>query len=743
MNPLDEKSLKQMRVDAGLSQADLALNVGIDQGTVSRYEMDEDSIPRGVFRRWQEVCGERQQPGVPIFPIGEPYALFDQRLGFLQDYLSAPPDDHSTIFNAFNPLAEGAPTFNRLSERPLVAVVGRFDAGKSHFINYLLGQSVAPVRYQPTTAIPAIFRHATQRPQWLTDSVMVLRMTEGFNPDNWANEEHCRSYLVKTGQVELLNSWGTYGTHEERDELIAMVFIDSPVLKACSLIDSPGFGNKDREAQDARAINFALSRADSFFYLSPLISCFDTSDRLHFPSILTRLGIHEDPVKALTNVTFVVTHAANHITNAQVSDVVEQVAKSLSKHLGAQIPDQASAENLSAPTLKTMICPFWSESVERSTPLMRRFTKQMTEILPELRWKAADSFLTRLKAESNAQLAAKIESYERMLEDWSAAAKRVEAIRAAEPQRKSIREAKRREVLADIFRYNNESAQCAADVYEEEIDAEHIAKIIKHTYDKSKDAQKGLGPLLFQRMQSKISADLKNKGEALKTKVDDFLAEYRFQTAGKFVVEEGTPFEIPFDSQGVFAAGISACATLGMLAVWASMAGNLGGYILIANLMGFLSSLGIATGSAATIMSGVAAIGGPITLAIGLAIAVGIFAYLLFGESWQNRLARKVEKLFREHQAHKSLLAWVQSVWDDTRKAFEAGADHVEATFEAELRKQEELVKSNSRHDAEELIGRCEEWKSFFAGMPVFSQPAMPIEDMASHKPESSLVSSV
>ena len=227
-------------------------------------------------------------------------------------------------------------------------------------------------------------------------------------------------------------------------------------------------------------------------------------------------------------------------------------------------------------------------------------------------------------------------------------------------------------------------------------------------------------------MQRKVSNDLKERGETLTVTINEFLAQYEFKVSDQFPEMDTKGFEIPFDSKGAFAAGLGGGATFGLLALWASTAGNLGGYILIANLVGILSGLGIATGSSATIMAGVAALGGPITIAIAMAVAIGAIAYMLFGHSWEHRLAKKVVKAFREQHAHLSLQAWVQSVWDDTRKGFDRGADYVESAYLEELAREEATVNSKSRQEIEQVIQSFKAWRDFFNGMPGFSQPGVP-----------------
>ena len=60
------KSLKQMRLEAQqagvTTTAKLAQTLGVDRGTISKWETDEDSIPLGYYKKWQVACGAQPVP---------------------------------------------------------------------------------------------------------------------------------------------------------------------------------------------------------------------------------------------------------------------------------------------------------------------------------------------------------------------------------------------------------------------------------------------------------------------------------------------------------------------------------------------------------------------------------------------------------------------------------------------------------------------------------------------------------
>jgi hypothetical protein len=148
--------------------------------------------------------------------------------------------------------------------------------------------------------------------------------------------------------------------------------------------------------------------------------------------------------------------------------------------------------------------------------------------------------------------------------------------------------------------------------------------------------------------------------------------------------------------------------------------GNLGGYILVAKLASVLSAVGLSVGSSAAV-SFVAAIGGPVTLAIGLASILALGFWALFGEDWQTRLAKKIAKTLQDKNFLPTTESGVDKFWDQTLLAFQAGADEIERKFGEYVETNSQLLRDeeqNSRAKIEATILKMEELKDFFGGIP-------------------------
>jgi hypothetical protein len=130
--------------------------------------------------------------------------------------------------------------------------------------------------------------------------------------------------------------------------------------------------------------------------------------------------------------------------------------------------------------------------------------------------------------------------------------------------------------------------------------------------------------------------------------------------------------------------------------------------------------LGLGVGSTAAV-SFVAALGGPITLAVGLASLLALGIWALFGESWQSRLSKKISKTLQDKKFIEKTEQGANTFWDQTLASFETGAVETKRKFEEYLKVNEELVREdgeNSRLKIEATLSVLEGLKDFFGGIP-------------------------
>ncbi|WP_258003486.1 hypothetical protein [Fischerella muscicola] len=141
----------------------------------------------------------------------------------------------------------------------------------------------------------------------------------------------------------------------------------------------------------------------------------------------------------------------------------------------------------------------------------------------------------------------------------------------------------------------------------------------------------------------------------------------------------------------------------------------------VAKFVSLLSMLGISiSGGVATVVSFVAAIGGPITLGIGLFAAIVSLGWSLFGESWERRLAKKIVSHFEDQQVLDKFLQGIDEYWQDTTKKFEQGANGIEGKFQEYIQHLREICSNDesSKDRIKNLLFLLREIKDFFAGIP-------------------------
>jgi hypothetical protein len=96
-------------------------------------------------------------------------------------------------------------------------------------------------------------------------------------------------------------------------------------------------------------------------------------------------------------------------------------------------------------------------------------------------------------------------------------------------------------------------------------------------------------------------------------------------------------------------------------------------------------------------------------------------AWMLLGESWQSRLAKKIEKLVRDNGFVAKAEQAVNTFWEQTWNAFDNGAKEVEKKYSQYIVANEQLLRDEqigSKDKIEATIRELESLKDFFAGIP-------------------------
>lgn len=755
--------LKRARKDAGLSQSDLAQNLDISQTQVSRYEKDPEAIPAGLMLRWLQTVGidpadafrADSSTNLAVDP-GDPYADLRMSLTLAERYVEVQaPDDLSSLnsnvgitakdnFSPKEVTGRDFPTVDDLTDelhtfrqKPNVMMAGGFDTGKSYLANTLLGQQILPASFQPATRIITVVRHADDRPAWQDEDVWLFDESiwkDGKNRrldvSHLDDECRCDESRVLAGSHDLLKSYAvhreevTENVRKKMDQVhSAVVYAETPILRACNIVDLPGFGDRPvGESQDQKRAESALSFADVVLYASRIRGHLSGKDLSRISAILRQLPAPEetdDSFPTLGNLFLVATHADRSVSDQDVEAIRGKGIRRLYRYLEEgpltrreQITERAILEE----DLRQQWFPFWAENVERSRPLINRLEGILGEHLPLVYTRAADHEIQAMLRRATDQSAQAAQFYRETAEKNSEQRARLETLKKETSERHNKLQREREDVLEFIQTLKGKSRARVQVSVRKRLKASQIQKLIERNFDEKGEAKDRAPALVIERVESKIEEIVGGLTDQLTDRVDEYLEEFQ-DVALVPPSGGGQKIGALFDAKAAFAGGIYGAAAIGGLAAWATQLGNLGGYVLVAKGASALSALGLGVGGgAAAASAAVAAIGGPITLALGIGSVVALGTWRLLSKSWEARLAKKIASHFEEENVERKFISGIDEYWDNTAEAFKHGADAAEKEFQAHLEQLGQVASDEKQ--ARELAKQCEEAHAFYTGIP-------------------------
>lgn len=736
--------LRSPREKAGMSQAQLAVILGLSQAQISRYEQEPGSIPIELLLRWVQALGTdiailtaNAVPPPPLLDAGTPYAQIHLDLNLLEQYIDAAPSSELDIPNKPPSPPDLKKKLEDYRQKPNLVLVGRFDSGKSRLANTLMGQEILPSQYQPATRLITFALHIDDRPFWLKDQVLILEdafwtKDEKGNPiydlSLLKSHERCQKYCIKSGSLEILHTYGLHNhlSEEEIGGHSAIVYVDPPILKACNIVDFPGYSDKaEQVSEDVKKAGSAVQIADLVLYTSPANGFVDASDHRHISHLLKMLKTPEagcTNFPTLGNLFIVATHAAPHISNEEIESLLKIGAARLYREIDRTIEQRSEmiGRCIDLEDLQKRFFAFWAETPSRWANLKDELIAVLGHHFPKAHRYQVDREISELKYVAPRRIAQQIEAYEQTFTEVQQRKQELEQLEKAEPFRQDEAKKHRRKIHQWFATFDKASKAEFQVEYERLVDISAIENIIRKRYDKRDDAKKYAAGYLLEQLQGSLQDITKEKAELLKEEIIEFLGFYEVSLLKlPKLSPDSVHISIPFDPTGSFIGGMAGTVTVGALAAWASTLGNLGAYIIVAKGVSLLSALGISLGGVAPVVALVAAIGGPLTLGIGL-IAAATLVGVFFQGPWQRRLSKKIIKFFENKKVLKQFLNGIDEYWQDTDKAFGKGADAVEEEFKAYISHLRELCadSTQSREAIEKILSTLRERKDFFTEIP-------------------------
>lgn len=332
-----------------------------------------DALRREVLARWVPTAA----PGEAPRPAAWPELLHELRR-------AARELDRVDLVSAVEAVAVER-------ERPLrVAVVGEFNAGKSTFLNALLGEDVAPTGVLPTTA-------TLHWVAWAEDP--FARVVVQGAPDR----------VVPHGELK-----ATLASLREASAKVYRVFIYAPIerLKRVELLDTPGFNAPDPD--HLAAARQAFDEAHVAIWLLDATHAMKETERRVLAEI-QGLGV---PVQILANKAdrlkpheqeAVLAHVRESLAAVGLTSYAEPLAFSAKKALRGKLGDAEALATSGWPAVEAFLSERIVDESDtlRERALRRRAGRIALELAEGARARAvADREVARLARERQGELRA-------------------------------------------------------------------------------------------------------------------------------------------------------------------------------------------------------------------------------------------------------------------------------------------------------------------------------------------------
>lgn len=578
-----------------------------------------------------------------------------------------------------------------------VKLIGPPDSGKTTLISNLIGDEgkKLPTGWTPETCNICVFKSISDRPEWAgTHKVIVINEPKDYDysgnqispktVDDYldlcsANENFRKQCVVNMGDMDMLALYASHSTREERgiddiyDADAIIIYADAPILNNNDIYDLPGYNpngtsqlgdNAEYDSNDSRLSAYEMQSADVLIMLCPATSfMYGDNAEMAFSVITSIPSLPEN--RPLSNLYFV----ASHNESIKSDEDREKILNGAAKRLWNRVENNPAIKE-SRCTEEDLRARFFTSEMN-SERLSHAFIKDLCELLealPKIQLRRCQELLSEFFTSEAS--AAKIELEKIKSESYSSLRFTEEMLNAGKDNILKDSE----EVLKHTEEFRKKSLEEMKRIYCSVISNENIKSIIEERkYHKNKRDLESLLSDLNAELNNRMTDMLNNYSKKLSSEV------------GKFTSKVDADFSNPkfgnsafsFNAGRAFAGGVAGAATFGALAAWAATCGNLGGYIIVAQVVGLLASAGIHVGGAAAAISAVASIGGPVTIGIALAVVAGLTLFLALGGTWKRVIGNKIVKQYEKSNALGQLNDCVNKYWNDTSEAFKKGRDNM------------------------------------------------------------------
>jgi transcriptional regulator with XRE-family HTH domain len=724
--------LAALRKGAGLTQAHIAEKLGLSQSQVSRYEADPSDATQKIAQAWSELCGDvRKTRGITLDVENKRTKINEALVSIYGWFKFAPPTNGLTDLPDLRQMEQ---TIKRMARKPRIAVAGKFDSGKSTLLNYLLGGKHLPTAYQPTTSLVCHIRHLDDKPSWQTEPVWIMK--QGYNLDDPDDQANAEEHKLFAGGYEALKNYAQHSDRlgEEAKSIVpiegavaAIVYVNSSVLTGADFIDMPGYENNESDSQKA---GLASTVFDALIYTSTTTGFFDGQDMMYLRVLMDKLPpmqLKNDAhllgnlFIACTQVHTIATTSGGKSREGILNELLDAAAKRASHELEGSMKDASIkwGSPINQDTLRQRIFGFSVDDISAS--ISEKLTNDLKQYLEATAPQNTALLLKQLivtgKDKQVSALAGIITYLERSIHNREKAQFEYDDVIEKKESSKTYFRSEGRRLESIIDESLETTDILVKDIYRSHINHEYIEGVIRANYQDKKDAEKYITGYILDKVQREVNRKVVLLSEKLNSEVSGVLGKMSSHLSPIGSVT-------PFDAQTAFLSALTGAGTAGALAGWAAVVAggsNLGGYILAAKITGWLTALGISTGGTATVMSVIAALGGPVTISIALGALVATLVYRIFGDDWQTRIAKKMVDQFNKQGVEDQIAVGIRKYWKDTKRALKHSIDETLRSYDDYLEERLEIL-NMSPSDLEKQLVAAKNVEGFLRSMPILPE---------------------
>lgn len=728
---MSEFKLKDFREDyLKLTQAELAELIGVRQDRISRLEQNLDTISLEELVLLSKKTGKSLDE-ITNYKRDIPNKLEVKdswnKVRYIKSTIINYIKDYSpkNNLNYESKIKELRKNIEAIARKPRIVFSGKSDSGKSTLINALLGKEKMPTNWTPTTSIIVYVKDILDRPAYMEEELWIFKKgkDEEWDDTRLYDEKYCREWKIAGGNAEMLSQYGVRkGEEYNKDIGSAVLFIDSPILKNCDILDIPGItAGID---SDNIAASQAKLKADVLVYLSQASGFLQTEDANYLKEALEVLPplekIEGTGLSPMSNLFVVATHAHHINPRTDLKKICDSGCDRFTKTLPESFWKRYSSNSKKLFSEKDLRKRFftYTTDIEDLREDFEKELKNTIENLPKLLENEVFNLTKEYAKSESSEMKREIENYEKLINKREDCSKLLEEIKKNEPKRKFSLEENNRNVKNRIFDLDTETKRKFKEDFNQMLTEENIIKIIdKRGYKNKKADLEELGSYISSEIQDIYRKNLEKTTEKFKDTMDEYLVETQ-KSLELTNSSSGINIDLDFDFKSAFIGGLAGAATLGGLAFWASTLGNLGAYILVAKGVSVLSALGISiAGGTATATAFVASIGGPITLGIAAALLVGVAIWGIFSDSWKKKIAKKIIEEFKKHVTKYDEA--ITQYWLDTENGFDIAKNKMEEEWEKYINNLEDELYNYDINKLKETLKNAKEVKDFFINIPL------------------------